>query len=71
MVALRIHGAVKSFGHPAYGLQHLSTIDVNRFTINAHQFNNQLNRRSIKKQTNVATRFELWSLMTERERSTN
>ncbi len=46
MVSLCIHGMVKSFGHPTYGLQHLSTIDIDRSPINAHQLNNQLDFRS-------------------------
>jgi hypothetical protein len=50
-----VHGTVKSFGHPTYGLQHLSTIDVNQLTINAQQFNNQLDLRSLTKRTNVRT----------------
>jgi hypothetical protein len=53
MVILRIHGTVKSLGHPTYGLLHYSTINVNRSTINAHQFNNQLDHRSITKRTNI------------------
>jgi hypothetical protein len=53
MFSLYIHGMVKSFGHPTNGLQNLSTIDVNGSTINAHQFNNQLDHRLITKQTNV------------------
>jgi hypothetical protein len=47
------------FCHPTYGLQHKSTIDVNRSTINAHQFNNQLDHRSITKRTNVCA--EIWT----------
>jgi hypothetical protein len=46
MASLRRHGTLKSFGHPTYGLQYQSTIDINRSPINAHQFNNQLDRRS-------------------------
>jgi hypothetical protein len=53
MVSLLIHGMLKSIGHPTYGLQHESTINLNRPTINAHQFNNQLDNRSITKGTNV------------------
>jgi hypothetical protein len=48
-----------------------STINVNRSTINAHQFNNQLDHRSITKPQMSAPRFEPGSFMTERERSTN
>jgi hypothetical protein len=59
MVSLRIHGRVKSFGHPTYGLQHWSTININHSTINAHQFNNQLDRRSTMKRTNVHA--EIWT----------
>jgi hypothetical protein len=59
MVSLRIHGTVKSFGHPTYGLQHLSIINVNRLPINAYQFNNQLDHGSIKNRTNVLT--EIWT----------
>jgi hypothetical protein len=53
MVSLLIHGKVKSFGHPTFGFQHYSTIDVNPSTINAHQFKNQLDHRKVTKQTNV------------------
>jgi hypothetical protein len=59
MVSLHIHGMVKSFGRLTNGLQHKSTIDVNRLAINAHQFNNQLDHRSITKWTNV--RAEIWT----------
>jgi hypothetical protein len=48
-----MHGMVKSFGHLIYGLQHQSTNDVNGSPINAHQFNNQLDHRSMMKRTNV------------------
>jgi hypothetical protein len=67
MVSLRIHGTVKSFVHPTYGLHHESKIDVNRSTINALQFNNQLDHRSITKLTNVGARFEPGYFMTERD----
>jgi hypothetical protein len=72
-LSLYIHGTAKSFGHLYYGLQHYSTIGVNWLTIDAHQFNNQLEYRSITKRTNVLAvpRFEPGSFMTERECSTN
>jgi hypothetical protein len=47
---------LRAIGHPTYGLQHQSTVNVNRLTIDAHQFNNQLDCRSITKQTNVRTK---------------
>ncbi len=52
MVSLRIHGTAKSFSHPTYGFQHLSTININWSPINAHQFNNQKDCTQINSETN-------------------
>jgi hypothetical protein len=51
MVSLRV------FGHPTYGQQ--STIHVNLSNINAHQFFNQLDCRSITKRTIICTK--IWT----------